>query len=368
VVDAKVGRTVDVRPRCEVSRRLSIRALLKRSLREGLRVARRLATDPSKGTSIASGRVHSVPQGSGRVGAMTCPDCGSQQLRCIGILPDVGFFAGSRLDEPLPGGELIQCKRCDLRFRHPHLGIATYDKLYDNARTDTWIAGPLRVDQRLVQSLAQGARFGSPGARVRVLDFGCYAGDLLCSLPAQFEKFGIEVNATAGALAAKRAGARVERDLDHLPPELRFELIVAMDVIEHVPSPRALLKRLVERLAPGGRLVITTGDGAHWLWRLLGGRWWYCHFPEHIAFISRRWLRHHAGGLGVSVQQASSFNYLDAAERPPFLRGWKALLRYVLRPGEHAQRQQHHAARHGSDLGVPGIGLTRDHLLLVVGA
>jgi SAM-dependent methyltransferase len=302
---------------------------------------------------------------------MNCPDCGSAQLRHLGVLPDVAFFAGSRLAQPLPGGELIHCTRCDLRFRHPHLGTTRYDALYDNARADTWAAGPLRVDQRLVRSLAQATSptpARRPGAAVRVLDFGCYAGDLLASLPAEFEKFGVEVNATAGARAASRSGARVERDLDHFPPELRFDLIVAMDVVEHVPSPRALFKRLLERLVPGGRLVITTGDSANWLWRLLGARWWYCYFPEHIAFISRRWLRYHASALGVSAQQARTFNYLDPAERPRFVKGWKALLRYVFAPAKYALRQQRHFAQHGSDLGVPGIGLTRDHLLLVVSA
>jgi SAM-dependent methyltransferase len=301
---------------------------------------------------------------------MNCPDCGFDQLRYIGVLPDVAFFAGSRLQEPLPGGELVHCRRCDLRFRHPHLGAATYDKLYDNARTDTWAAGPLRVDQRLVQALAQGTEQlpGRPNGAPRVLDFGCYAGDLLASLPPQFDKFGVEVNAMAAARAASRAGARVERDLDRFAPDLRFDLIVAMDVIEHVPSPRALFKRLVERLTPGGRLVITTGDGANWLWRLLGARWWYCYFPEHIAFISRRWLRYHAATLGVSVHLASTFNYLDVSERPRPVRGWKALWRYMRKPAAHRAQQQRHFEQHGSDLGVPGIGLTRDHLLLVVSA
>jgi len=118
---------------------------------------------------------------------MNCPDCGLHELRRLGPLPDVAFFAGSRLAQPLPGCELVHCTRCDLRFRHPHLGTATYDKLYDNARADTWSAGPLRVDQRLVQALVQGAAHAPAsltGGAPRVLDFGCYAGDLLASLPA----------------------------------------------------------------------------------------------------------------------------------------------------------------------------------------
>jgi len=296
---------------------------------------------------------------------MNCPDCGSPRLNRLGRLPDVAFFAGRRLEQPLPGGELLRCAECDLRFRHPHLGSATYDRLYDNARVDTWTSGALRVDQRLVQAFV---RAPTPDRRApRVLDFGCYAGDFLATLPAGVDKYGVEVNATAAARAASRTGARVEPDLDRFAPELHFDLIVAMDVIEHVPSPRALMERLLRRLAPGGRLVVTTGDGGNWLWRLLGSRWWYCYFPEHIAFVSRRWLYHHAPALHASVQQASTFNYLDERERPRLVRGWKELLRYWLDPARHAQRQRRHEAEHGSDLGVPGIGLTRDHLLMVLG-
>jgi SAM-dependent methyltransferase len=294
---------------------------------------------------------------------MNCPDCGSSELRSLGRLPDVEFFAGQRLQQPLPGGELLHCARCDLRFRHPHLGRERYDALYDNPRVDFWGDGELRVDQRLVQALA----LQTP-APARVLDFGCYSGDLLAALPAQLQKFGVEVNAAAGAHAAQRTGARVVRSLDDFDPELRFELIVAMDVIEHVPSPRALMSQLVARLAPRGRLVVTTGDGDNWLWRLLGARWWYCYFPEHIAFISRRWLRHHARSLGVTVQQASTFNYHHPAQRSRGLRGWKGLLRYLLQPQRHARKRQRQMEQHGTDLPAPGVGLTRDHLLLVVSA
>ena len=79
-------------------------------------------------------------------------------------------------------------------------------------------------------------------------------------------------------------------------------------------------------------------------------------------------LRIYPLGKQASAKTASTFNYLDPAERPRFVRGWKTLWRYVRKPAAHKLQQQRHAAQHGSDLGVPGIGLTRDHLLLVVSA
>ena len=41
------------------------------------------------------------------------------------------------------------------------------------------------------------------------------------------------------------------------PPEGPFDLITALDVLEHVPDDRAFLRELVERLAPGGSLLIS---------------------------------------------------------------------------------------------------------------
>jgi SAM-dependent methyltransferase len=297
-----------------------------------------------------------------------CPDCGSARLRSLGALPDVAYFAGRRLAAPLAGGALMQCRDCDLRFRHPALAGAAYAALYDNAELGAWAAGPLRKDQRLVQEVVQEvvegvARTGAGPARV--LDFGCYTGDFLAALPSALHKAGVEVNAAAAAVAARRSGARVVAALDALPPAMRFDVIVAMDVIEHVPSPQALLTQLLDRLASGGSLVITTGDGGNALWRLLGARWWYCYYPEHIAFVSARWLAYHVPRMGARVRRVERFNYLERT-RPGALDRWRALVKYLLRPGRHAARRARALAEEGRDPGVPGIGLTRDHLRVVL--
>jgi SAM-dependent methyltransferase len=42
------------------------------------------------------------------------------------------------------------------------------------------------------------------------------------------------------------------------PPEGAFELITLTDVLEHLEDPRACLRALRDRLAPGGLLVIST--------------------------------------------------------------------------------------------------------------
>lgn len=296
-----------------------------------------------------------------------CPDCGSTNWRSLGRLPDVAFFAGRSLSAPLPGGELLHCHQCDLRFRHPRLEPAGYVDLYNNERIDTWASTPLRADQRLVLSAIESRLGGSRAAEPTLLDFGCYTGDFLAALPRRLNKWGVEVNAAAARAASERTGATVVGHLDHLPAALRFDFIVTMDVIEHVPSPRLLLAQLLARLTPTGVLVITTGDGNSWLWRMLGARFWYCYYPEHIAFVSQRWMEHHAPSLGADLRGAQTFNYYEGAPLGQTMKRWKQMLRWLLFPSLHVRRQRRRFERHGSDLGLPGIGLTRDHLMLVLG-
>lgn len=264
-------------------------------------------------------------------------------------------FAGTIQDRALPGGELHRCRVCDLRFRWPRL--PDYDALYDNGKVETWSSGPLRHDQRLVRQALKAS-----AGLVNVLDFGCYTGGFLAQLDSRFKRFGVEVSKAAAAVARERSGATVMNRLDEFPPGLLFDVIVAMDVVEHVPSPRVMLEQWRARLRPDGRLLLTTGDGANLLWRLVGSRWWYCYFPEHISFISARWLRFHAPRLGYQVHRVETFNY--AQDRTNGAPEWKAWLRYLLRPERHAAKRARHLAVHGSDMGVPGMGLTRDHLLV----
>jgi 2-polyprenyl-3-methyl-5-hydroxy-6-metoxy-1,4-benzoquinol methylase len=54
------------------------------------------------------------------------------------------------------------------------------------------------------------------------------------------------------------AAATIEPN-EPLPlPEETFDLVVSMDVIEHVPDPRPWVRDIVRMMRPGGRLFLTT--------------------------------------------------------------------------------------------------------------
>jgi SAM-dependent methyltransferase len=49
---------------------------------------------------------------------------------------------------------------------------------------------------------------------------------------------------------------------------MRFDWILVMDVLEHTPSPEVFLNEIGKLLAPGGRLLLSVPNVAHWSVRL----------------------------------------------------------------------------------------------------
>ena len=81
-----------------------------------------------------------------------------------------------------------------------------------------------------------------------------------------------------------------------------FDVIVMLDVIEHLPDPRGMLRLLARHLAPGGIVVITTGDFGSLVARLSGRYWRLMTPPQHLWFFTQPSLRAMAAGLGLAVE------------------------------------------------------------------
>ena len=116
-----------------------------------------------------------------------------------------------------------------------------------------------------------------PGARC--LDVGCgdgRAGTVVTGCGGAY--IGVDISQRAVAAARGRAlDARLIKGADHLPfADNSFDVVLCLEVIEHVFLPDRSIQEILRVLSPGGTLIVTTPNVAYWRRRLdlaLLGRW-----------------------------------------------------------------------------------------------
>ena len=241
--------------------------------------------------------------------ARRCPSCGGARPVFLGALAseasDFGFS---------DGGALHECPECHLLFLSKAEQPQDLAQMYGDLPSDLLDELPGRKDFDLAA-----LEIGRSGQPLRVLDVGCFRGDFLAVLPDGVEKFGIEPSQAAQRVAAARGIKVIGDALESTTVEgAKFDVIVMMDVLEHLPNPFAALKKLSRWLTPGGRMILTTGNSDALPWRLRRLCYYY-YLPQHISFCNLRWFRWVAGRLQLDVAQVMQFSHSRRAYGKTFV-------------------------------------------------
>lgn len=239
---------------------------------------------------------------------------------------------------------------------------ATTTRADEIARFDAWSAtwwdtqGPMRplhVTQALrgrwVQDAAE-RHFTRPLAGLRVLDVGC-GGGLMSEALARTGAHVVGIDASAGNIgAARRHASRdplVAARLDYrhgdpasaLQAGERFDLVLALEVAEHVDDVPLFLAQVAAAVAPGGLLVASTINrtARSWLLAIVAAeyvlrvlpigthRWRQFVTPDELEAAARRAGLRPAERLGMRYLPVlhrahwtpdTSVNYLASFVRP----------------------------------------------------
>ena len=124
-----------------------------------------------------------------------------------------------------------------------------------------------------------------------LLEVGCGYGYLLDEAGPFFDKrVGTEFS-PQGAEIARATGVEVfVGGIEQIPPEHKFDCVVATQVIEHVYEPLPFLRQLASHTKPGGQIVVATPDIGGVLRRAMGRRWPSFKAPEHVLYFDFRTL------------------------------------------------------------------------------
>lgn len=137
-----------------------------------------------------------------------------------------------------------------------------YDNLWNKEWKDLAAIGPsCRTRYRLMMKL-----FKKHNLHGKILDIGCGSGDFLGLLQkdARNTLYGMDVSTAALELAKQRSFIKTtfvgdltnEKHVAHLPHGT-FDVIVASEVLEHIPDYEKAIANVHRMLANGGSFVIT---------------------------------------------------------------------------------------------------------------
>jgi 2-polyprenyl-3-methyl-5-hydroxy-6-metoxy-1,4-benzoquinol methylase len=220
---------------------------------------------------------------------------------------------GSRGHTQVPAPwPILRCSQCGLTFA-PQSKTEDAPELYDESFTraskhPTYIFDgenySLRAGEVWSRHFSKLSKYKKTG---RILDIGCSLGFLL-NHARQFdwEPYGVEVSPYAVEYAQKKLNIKVEQGIlqhDTFPNSF-FDVVICSHVVEHVPSPRMLIRLIRNVLRPGGVvLILVPTQFASLSYRVLGkvrgeGP------PLHLYFFSRRTLSSLLAQEGFSVVES----------------------------------------------------------------
>jgi 2-polyprenyl-6-hydroxyphenyl methylase / 3-demethylubiquinone-9 3-methyltransferase len=178
------------------------------------------------------------------------------------------------------------------------------------------------------------ATLGRPIHGLRLLDIGCGAG-LLCEPLAQLGAQVTGIDAAARNIAAARAhaiseGLRIDyrsgEPAAALAAEERFDLVLLLEVVEHVADVESFVARAARHVAPGGLLVASTIDRSlsSFLFAIVGAEYVFRVLPrgthEWRRFVRPAELQAAARGAGLEVIEQRGMRYLPVLHRASWVR------------------------------------------------
>jgi SAM-dependent methyltransferase len=179
-----------------------------------------------------------------------------------------------------------------------------YDIMFANEDHHWWFTGTRRV----ILDVARHALSGSE-SKAKVLDVGCGTGATLSRLSHVAQVCGVEMERSAIVHCRGRGIQRLARAQGECLPfaDDSFDLVMALDVIEHIHDDQAAVAELVRVARPGATVLITVP--AHpFLWSA------HDEALHHKRRYRKKELKNVLVSAGLKIEL---FSYYNAALFPP---------------------------------------------------
>jgi len=189
---------------------------------------------------------------------------------------------------------------------------------------------------------------------LRVLDVGCGGGLLAEPLAARGARvLGIDAspgNIASARLHAQRSGVAVQYRLGEpaaaLAADERFDVVLALEVVEHVSDVQEFVTAAAGHVAPGGLLIASTIDRTwkSWLFAIVGAEYVFRVLPrgthQWARFVRPAELAAAVGEAGFAVTELRGMRYLPVLHRASWTRDTSVNYLLVAEHGHETRRSR----------------------------
>ncbi len=249
---------------------------------------------------------------------MDCPICKSKNAKKrYEKFP--GYIEGTAYD-------IFECKECDTQFISPEkIDKKVYDLIYSQKNTPGYeryfrYARDVKKQRSPLKFLSQKEstyfpvysflKNKKPG--LKILEVGCSYGYLTYSLNRMGHRAkGIDISKEAIGFARSQFGEYFEvSDLKDYKDEKKFDLIIATELIEHLPDPVGFVQKCKGLLEKEGRIIITTPNKDY-----NGDAVWKTDLPPvHTVWLSRKSFEKMAKMHGLRYDFTDMSGYVSNSE------------------------------------------------------
>jgi len=177
------------------------------------------------------------------------------------------------------------------------MDIEVLDALHENAEKHWWNRGRRRIVLSLLRKY-------SKGKNNLILDLGCGVGNHLEHLGRFGEVWGADPSPRALDYCRRVFSGRLDRVIlpEQVPyAEGTFDVIVMLDVLEHIEDDAAALRKVRSLLKPGGMLVLTV-PALRWMWSSFDVH------AHHFRRYHRKTLQNSLTNANFLVKKLSYYN------------------------------------------------------------
>src|SRR6266571_6390416 len=274
-----------------------------------------------------------------RLEKVNCNLCGASDYR-------IRFEKQGHLTEKV--FQVVQCVDCGLVYVNPRLPEEWVRTLYDEAyfsgegfdpfvRYEEELRNPADKDAWATRVLDRISTVKPPPAGL--LEIGPGVGHLLRMAKKRgYRVVGLELSGYAVKLLREQGLEILEGTIERIViPDATYDVVVAVELLEHLPDPRKLFFEVARILRTGGLFYYETGNIDCAEARRLGAEWDYIRPEGHLYYFSPWTLTRFLEDAGLKACYPYWFNPTRRIVRvlkglglikhtSPLLKGWRGAI------------------------------------------